>query len=53
MTHPLSSAEISVFHRKLRTFVISRNADIVTIFVHDITEKILLHDSSFIADVVM
>ena len=28
MTHPLSSADISIFHRKSRNFTISRNTDI-------------------------
>ena len=35
MTHPLRSADISIFHWKSTTFVISRNTDIDTILIHN------------------
>ena len=34
-THPLSSADISIFHRKLANFAISRNTDIDFILIHN------------------
>ena len=35
VTHPLSSADISIFHRKSANFVISRNTDIGCILIHN------------------
>ena len=35
MTHPLRSTDISIFHWKSETFVISRNTDIDTILIHN------------------
>ena len=35
VTHPLSSADISIFHRKSANFAISRNADIDCILIHN------------------
>ena len=35
VTFPLSSAEISIFHRKLANFAISRNTDIDCILTHN------------------
>ena len=34
VTHPLTSADISIFHRQSANFVISRNTDIDCILVH-------------------
>ena len=35
VTHPLSSADISIFQRKSANFAISRNTDIDCILIHD------------------
>ena len=35
VTHPLSSAHFSIFHRKSANFAISRNRDINCILVHN------------------
>ena len=35
MKHPLSSADISIFHKKPAIFVISRNTDIDCILIHN------------------
>ena len=35
VTHPLNSADISIFHRKSANFVISRNTDIDCILLHN------------------
>ena len=36
-THPLSSADISISHRKSAIFIISRNTDIDCILVHNLS----------------
>ena len=35
VAHPLSSADISIFHRKSANFAISRNTDIECILIHN------------------
>ena len=35
MTHPLNSADISIFHRKSANFAISRNTGIDYILAHN------------------
>ena len=36
VTHPLSSADISIFHQKSANFALSKNTDIDCIFVHNL-----------------